>query len=343
MKRRTLTGSNPYREHHPFGTVGDAVMSCKTDADCPKGRYCTAFGTCIAGPCSLNSDCDPDYACWGGLCVSKANLPSGSECVVNTDCPAETMCGNGYCIKKAGGVMDPQKLCQQFGGTWDPVNKKCIPGAPPSVTPACTDDPVVRKVQKAMGLKGDGTWGCSSQAALNSSAMSYQEMCRGCTGPLPSPRCQNCQKGKCIKSTASGLVPVGFECSDDGSGCAADDDCCNGSCSNSVCQPSAAPQESTGLMFALIALGATAAGLGAWALTSKLTAKPAANPTESDLERTAVVDTYRLVTPEGHHIRMATRVRFSDGFIVEFIDKMSKRSAIEQALWHRERERLGKK
>ena len=96
-------------------------------------------------------------------------------------------------------------------------------------------------------------------------------------------------------------------------------------------------------MFALIALGATAAGLGAWALTSKLTAKPAANPTESDLERTAVVDTYRLVTPEGHHIRMATRVRFSDGFIVEFIDKMSKRSAIEQALWHRERERLGKK
>lgn len=88
---------------------------------------------------------------------------------------------------------------------------------------------------------------------------------------------------------------------------------------------------------ALIGLGALAAGLGVWALTSK----PASNPTESDLKKTAVVETYHMVTPTGRHIRMATRVRFADGVVIDFVDKMGKRDAIEQAFVHRAR--LGKK
>lgn len=44
-----------------------------------------------------------------------------------------------------------------------------------------------------------------------------------------------------------------------------------------------------------------------------------------------VVETYRMVTPSGRPIRQATRVRFPDGRVVAFMDKMPKGEAIKQA------------
>lgn len=51
----------------------------------------------------------------------------------------------------------------------------------------------------------------------------------------------------------------------------------------------------------------------------------AANPT------VPVVETYRMVTPSGRPIRQATRVRFPDGRVVSFMDKVPKGEAIKQA------------
>lgn len=50
------------------------------------------------------------------------------------------------------------------------------------------------------------------------------------------------------------------------------------------------------------------------------------------------VETYRLVTTTGRHIRMATRVTFADGLVVKFMDKMGNKEAIRQAELYRVRE-----
>jgi hypothetical protein len=47
----------------------------------------------------------------------------------------------------------------------------------------------------------------------------------------------------------------------------------------------------------------------------------------------ATVETYRLRASNGRHIRMATRVRFPNGQVVSFLDKMPKREAIRQAVY----------
>lgn len=50
---------------------------------------------------------------------------------------------------------------------------------------------------------------------------------------------------------------------------------------------------------------------------------------------TATATTYTMQTKSGRHIRRATRVTFSDGFKVDFIDLMPKRAAITQAIEYR--------
>lgn len=49
----------------------------------------------------------------------------------------------------------------------------------------------------------------------------------------------------------------------------------------------------------------------------------------------ARVETYNLRASNGSHIRKATKVVFSDGTEVKFIERMSKREAIRQATSHR--------
>ena len=43
------------------------------------------------------------------------------------------------------------------------------------------------------------------------------------------------------------------------------------------------------------------------------------------------VETYQLVAGNGRPIRKATRVRFADGRVVSFIERLSKREAVRQA------------
>ena len=43
------------------------------------------------------------------------------------------------------------------------------------------------------------------------------------------------------------------------------------------------------------------------------------------------VETYRLTAANGRHIRMATRVRFPDGEVVAFLERLGKRRAIAEA------------
>jgi len=43
------------------------------------------------------------------------------------------------------------------------------------------------------------------------------------------------------------------------------------------------------------------------------------------------VETYRLTTRSGRHIRKATKVVFPDGYEIRFTERMSKREALRQA------------
>jgi hypothetical protein len=43
------------------------------------------------------------------------------------------------------------------------------------------------------------------------------------------------------------------------------------------------------------------------------------------------IGTYRLITPKGRHIRIATKVILPDGREIRFMDKLSKKEAIRQA------------
>jgi len=45
---------------------------------------------------------------------------------------------------------------------------------------------------------------------------------------------------------------------------------------------------------------------------------------------------YQLVTPDGRPVRKATKVRFPDGYVIKFIDKLPSKEAIKQAKRHRE-------
>jgi hypothetical protein len=49
------------------------------------------------------------------------------------------------------------------------------------------------------------------------------------------------------------------------------------------------------------------------------------------------VETYQLTTKGGRPVRKATKVTFPDGVVVRFIERMSKRRAVEQATEQRER------
>jgi hypothetical protein len=51
----------------------------------------------------------------------------------------------------------------------------------------------------------------------------------------------------------------------------------------------------------------------------------------ADVQTTATVENYKLAAANGRHIRVATRVKYSDGRVVAFIEKMSKREALRQA------------
>ena len=55
---------------------------------------------------------------------------------------------------------------------------------------------------------------------------------------------------------------------------------------------------------------------------------------EQGIPAISAVETYSLRTTTGRHIRKATRVRFADGVVVSFIERMSKRDAIRQAPLH---------
>ena len=48
--------------------------------------------------------------------------------------------------------------------------------------------------------------------------------------------------------------------------------------------------------------------------------------------RIVEVTSYNMTARNGRHIRTATRVTFSDGRTVEFMERMSKREAIRQAM-----------
>jgi len=45
------------------------------------------------------------------------------------------------------------------------------------------------------------------------------------------------------------------------------------------------------------------------------------------------VENYNLISSNGHHIRKATKVIFDDGEEIRFIDKVSKKEAIRNALY----------
>lgn len=55
-----------------------------------------------------------------------------------------------------------------------------------------------------------------------------------------------------------------------------------------------------------------------------------------EADRFPRVDTYTLTAPNGRHIRKATRVVFADGHAVDFMERMSRRDAIQQATAARE-------
>lgn len=50
-----------------------------------------------------------------------------------------------------------------------------------------------------------------------------------------------------------------------------------------------------------------------------------------------VVSTYRLTTKTGKHIRIASKVTLDDGREIKFVDKMSKKDAIKNAMYQIER------
>lgn len=52
---------------------------------------------------------------------------------------------------------------------------------------------------------------------------------------------------------------------------------------------------------------------------------------------TAKIETYNLLAQTGNHVRKATKVIFTDGFVVKFTERMSKRAALAQAVEYRER------
>ena len=49
------------------------------------------------------------------------------------------------------------------------------------------------------------------------------------------------------------------------------------------------------------------------------------------MTQTGTVEVYTLIAATGRKIRQATLVRFSDGSVVHFTEKMSKREALRQA------------
>jgi hypothetical protein len=52
--------------------------------------------------------------------------------------------------------------------------------------------------------------------------------------------------------------------------------------------------------------------------------------TKSDSKPFAEVSTYTLKTQNGRHIRQATKVTYSDGREVKFVDKLPKKEALRQ-------------
>jgi hypothetical protein len=116
------------------GNLGEELTSCNTDTECPKGMYCTSLGYCIADTCKTNADCDPTRACFGGLCVSKKNLPAGNECEIDYDCqeipmtgpPGSKICLDGYCVDGVHGIFDPATICSLSGGTYNVTTGQCV-------------------------------------------------------------------------------------------------------------------------------------------------------------------------------------------------------------------------
>ena len=45
----------------------------------------------------------------------------------------------------------------------------------------------------------------------------------------------------------------------------------------------------------------------------------------------ATVETYKLYAGSGRYVRQATQVVYSDGSVIRFMEKMSKREAVRQA------------
>lgn len=52
---------------------------------------------------------------------------------------------------------------------------------------------------------------------------------------------------------------------------------------------------------------------------------------------TATIQTYNLLAQTGRHVRKATKVIFADGYVVKFIELMTKRAALAQAIEYRNR------
>jgi len=222
-----------------FGEFVGASFRCEADADCPGGQ-CLNAGTCdvVTGicsnasksdgsPCSDNNACTQADACLAGRCTGTNPV----DCISHDECHDVGVCDptTGQCSNPAkadGSVCDDGDACTQADSCRDGV---CVGGIGCVPTDQChvagTCDPVTRSCTNPP--KPNGTT-CEDGDACTTDDQCLQGLCIGGAPPACDDG-NRCTDDSCNPATGCVHENNHVPC-EDGSACATDDACLNGTC-----------------------------------------------------------------------------------------------------------------
>jgi Cys-rich repeat protein len=254
-------GCNAFKPYYfssdPFGPQ---CVECRTDSECPAGRYCTPLQAALPFSCascrdddggasvgcppggvcyfgtplpSCIADCrDAGVSCAPGLCDSDSGFCISGACHDNNDClvGGNGICDTDYgqcwpCFPDGGGCSGPNDLC-------DFANGGCVPN--------CLDSGVQCKPTFNCSSAGTCIYGCQSNSDCDPVYLPFCQksthpptcgQCRyasdcpgwlpGCATPISCASCPNVC-GQCVDDSS---CPSGLHCGPNRCGCTSSTEC----------------------------------------------------------------------------------------------------------------------